>query len=174
MLRGHRISFALSFASTVFAVQALERASESQSLAGRLSIGVLVLQDLFAVAFLVLAGDGWPSPWAIVVVPAFLLLRPIGGWFLDRSGYGEILVLLNSCPHRGMKVCRHDHGSAPVFTCPYHGWTYDLHGRLIGVPRAGAYPGLQGGQKISERYQGVRHTFCQLDFLDRGLPFHKC
>lgn len=88
------VGFALSFASTVFAVQALERTNESQSLAGRLSIGVLVLQDLFAVAFLVATGDGWPSPWALLVIPGFLLIRPVAGWLLDRAGHGEILVLL--------------------------------------------------------------------------------
>ncbi|MEN8115301.1 MAG: cation:proton antiporter family protein, partial [Actinomycetota bacterium] len=88
------VGFALSFASTVFAVQALERADESQSLAGRLSIGVLVLQDLFAVAFLVATGDGWPSPWALLVIPGFLVLRPLAWWLLDRAGHGEILILL--------------------------------------------------------------------------------
>ncbi|MGI9586377.1 MAG: cation:proton antiporter [Acidimicrobiia bacterium] len=88
------VGFALSFASTVFAVQALERANESQSLAGRLSIGVLVLQDLFAVAFLVATADGWPSPWALLVIPGFVVLRPIVWWVLDRAGHGEILTLL--------------------------------------------------------------------------------
>ena len=88
------VGFALSFASTVFAVQALERANESQSLAGRLSIGVLVLQDLFAVGFLVATGDGWPSPWALLLIPGFVILRPIVGWLLDRAGHGEILILL--------------------------------------------------------------------------------
>lgn len=88
------VGFALSFASTVFAVQALERANESESLAGRLSIGVLVLQDLFAVAFLVATGDGWPSPWALALIPGFIVVRVVGGWILDRSGHGEILILL--------------------------------------------------------------------------------
>ena len=88
------IGFALSFASTVFAVQALERANESQSLAGRLSIGVLVLQDLFAVAFLVATGDGWPSPWALLLIPGFIVLRPVVWWLLDRADHGEILTLL--------------------------------------------------------------------------------
>ena len=88
------VGFALSFASTVFAVQALERANESQSLAGRLAVGVLVLQDLFAVAFLVATGDGWPSPWALLIIPGFIVLRPVAGWFLDRADHGEILVLM--------------------------------------------------------------------------------
>ncbi|MFV9673418.1 MAG: cation:proton antiporter, partial [Acidimicrobiia bacterium] len=88
------VGFALSFSSTVFAVQALERTNESDSLAGRTAIGVLILQDIFAVAFLVLAEGKWPSPWAIIIIPAFVLLRPVAGWFLDHSGHGEVLVLL--------------------------------------------------------------------------------
>ncbi|MGD2100965.1 MAG: cation:proton antiporter [Acidimicrobiia bacterium] len=88
------VGFALSFASTVFAVQALERANESQSLAGRLSIGVLVLQDLFAVAFLVATGDGWPSAWALLLLPGLLVARPLVSWLLDRADHGEILILL--------------------------------------------------------------------------------
>ena len=87
------VAFALSFSSTVFAVQALERTNESDSLAGRTAVGALILQDIFAVAFLVLAEGTWPSPWALLVIPAFVLLRPIAGWFLDHSGHGEVLVL---------------------------------------------------------------------------------
>ena len=43
---------------------------------------------------------------------------------LCRDRAGEIHVFLNSCRHRGMKVCRYDEGNTPVFTCPYHGWSY--------------------------------------------------
>ncbi|HVH77175.1 MAG TPA: Rieske 2Fe-2S domain-containing protein, partial [Stellaceae bacterium] len=53
---------------------------------------------------------------------------------LCRDRVGQIHVFLNSCRHRGMKVCRYDEGSTTVFTCPYHGWSYGLDGRLVGVP----------------------------------------
>ena len=33
-----------------------------------------------------------------------------------------------------MKVCRYDDGNTLVFTCPFHGWSYDTDGRLVGVP----------------------------------------
>jgi hypothetical protein len=33
-----------------------------------------------------------------------------------------------------MKVCRYDQGNTPVFTCPYHGWSFATDGRLVGVP----------------------------------------
>jgi len=52
---------------------------------------------------------------------------------LDRGG--QVRVLLNTCRHRGMPVCRYDQGNAAAFTCPYHGWTYATDGQLQGVPR---------------------------------------
>ena len=37
---------------------------------------------------------------------------------LCRDRAGKVHVFLNSCRHRGMKVCRYDDGNTPVFTCP--------------------------------------------------------
>jgi glutathione-regulated potassium-efflux system ancillary protein KefC len=88
------VGFAFSFSSTVFAIKALERTNEAASLAGRLAVGVLILQDVFAVVFLLFADGELPSIWAIPVVVAFFFLRPLLGWVLDRSGHGEILILL--------------------------------------------------------------------------------
>jgi phenylpropionate dioxygenase-like ring-hydroxylating dioxygenase large terminal subunit len=48
-----------------------------------------------------------------------------------RDNGGAIHAHLNSCRHRGTKVCRADSGSAQRFVCPYHGWTYELSGRLV-------------------------------------------
>lgn len=56
---------------------------------------------------------------------------------MARTMDGAISVLLNRSAHRGTLVCAVPHGSARVFSCPYHGWTYDLGGELLGVP----YPG---------------------------------
>lgn len=51
-----------------------------------------------------------------------------------RGRDGVIRAFLNSCRHRGMKVCREPAGNARAFTCIYHGWTYDDSGRLVSVP----------------------------------------
>jgi nitrite reductase/ring-hydroxylating ferredoxin subunit len=53
---------------------------------------------------------------------------------LARDQGQKIHVFLNTCRHRGMKVCRYDEGNTAVFTCPYHGWSYATDGRLVGVP----------------------------------------
>lgn len=53
---------------------------------------------------------------------------------LTRDPRGSIRVFLNSCTHRGMKVCREESGNAHAFECPYHGWTFDTAGQLAAVP----------------------------------------
>lgn len=52
-----------------------------------------------------------------------------------RGPTGRIRVFLNSCRHRGARICRVDSGNTRNFMCPYHGWTYDTEGRLRGVPQ---------------------------------------
>ncbi|MHB8575921.1 MAG: aromatic ring-hydroxylating oxygenase subunit alpha [Dehalococcoidia bacterium] len=53
---------------------------------------------------------------------------------LTRDGQDRIHVLLNTCMHRGMKVCRYDEGNTALFTCPYHGWSYGVDGSLVSTP----------------------------------------
>jgi phenylpropionate dioxygenase-like ring-hydroxylating dioxygenase large terminal subunit len=55
---------------------------------------------------------------------------------LCRDAAGRIRAYLNSCRHRGMKVCRYDEGNTVEFLCPYHGWSYGTDGALLGVPFA--------------------------------------
>lgn len=88
------VGFALSFSSTVFAVQALERNNETASLGGRLAVSVLILQDLLAVGFLAVAAGTWPSPWLIAVVAVLVVLRPVLRRLLDHTGHGEVFILL--------------------------------------------------------------------------------
>jgi phenylpropionate dioxygenase-like ring-hydroxylating dioxygenase large terminal subunit len=67
-----------------------------------------------------------------------------GDFMITRMGTEEVLLVrdrkdkqirafLNSCRHRGEKVCRYDQGNALVFTCPFHAWTYDSKGQLVGA-----------------------------------------
>ena len=58
-----------------------------------------------------------------------------------RDNKGEIRVHLNTCPHRGMPVCREDRGHARTFFCVYHGWNFARDGELVGIPNQRAtYP----------------------------------
>ena len=53
---------------------------------------------------------------------------------LCRDFRKQIHVFLNTCTHRGMKVCLYDEGNTTTFTCPFHAWSFGPDGKLIGVP----------------------------------------
>jgi salicylate 5-hydroxylase large subunit len=51
-----------------------------------------------------------------------------------RNRDGQLNVLENRCAHRGMQFCQERAGHVKTFVCPYHQWSYDHDGDLIGVP----------------------------------------
>jgi phenylpropionate dioxygenase-like ring-hydroxylating dioxygenase large terminal subunit len=51
-----------------------------------------------------------------------------------RQTDGSVIAMLNQCRHRGAALCRSDQGNLKAFTCTYHGWSYDMSGKLIAVP----------------------------------------
>lgn len=53
---------------------------------------------------------------------------------VNRARDGTIHALVNRCAHRGMIVQRQQHGNTRAHTCAYHQWTYNLTGKLTGVP----------------------------------------
>ncbi len=86
------IGFALSFSSTVFAIKILEERAELKSRHGQTAIGILIIQDIFAVVFMTLATDKTPTLWAFALL-ALPLLRPLLSQLLLRCGHGEVQVL---------------------------------------------------------------------------------
>ena len=47
-----------------------------------------------------------------------------------RGSDGNVKAFANVCRHRGSLVCLQTSGSVRKFECPYHGWMYDIDGRL--------------------------------------------
>ena len=86
------IGFALSFSSTVFAVKTLDELGAGGTRHGRVSIGILIMQDIAAVGFVAVSTGKLPSPWAL----ALLLLIPfrhVFHYLLTRTGHGELMIL---------------------------------------------------------------------------------
>ena len=54
-----------------------------------------------------------------------------------RDTDGELRAFHNTCRHRGAALCTALRGRLTTrsITCQYHGWSYDLQGRLQSVPR---------------------------------------
>lgn len=84
--------FALSFSSTVFAVKILEERGEMKTRHGQVVVGILIIQDLIAVVFLMAANQALPSIWAVALL-SLPLFRPVFNFAIERSGYGEVLIL---------------------------------------------------------------------------------
>lgn len=83
----------LSFSSTVFSAKVLEAKRDIGAFYGRTAIGILIVQDIIALAVLALYSGEAPSPWALVLLAVLPLLRPVLHWLLTVSGHDELIVL---------------------------------------------------------------------------------
>lgn len=52
---------------------------------------------------------------------------------LVRDQSGVLRAFVNMCSHRGAMLVDEGTGSARRFSCPYHNWTYDQVGDLVGM-----------------------------------------
>jgi phenylpropionate dioxygenase-like ring-hydroxylating dioxygenase large terminal subunit len=71
-----------------------------------------------------------------------------------RQGDGGIRAFVNACRHRGALVVAEGCGEARRFTCPYHAWSYDNSGALVGI--------------------SGRHKFGDVDTTTHGLTELPC
>ncbi len=87
----------------------------------------------------------WWGDWvcagrvAEIPEPGDYVVRDIAGEsvFVTRNADGELRGFYNVCSHRGTKFVDDLEGTGHVkkaFVCPYHAWTYDLNGLLVGSP----------------------------------------
>ncbi len=57
-----------------------------------------------------------------------------------RDRTGSVNAFYNTCSHRAVQIAREARGNcANTLKCIYHGWSYDLTGRCVGVPHFQAY-----------------------------------
>ena len=86
-----------------------------------------------------------PSVWLYACTVAHI--KKPGDWFLFEMADNSVIVLrgrdgavrafFNSCQHRGARICEAQRGSSPKLICPYHQWTYNLDGSLLGARNMG-------------------------------------
>ena len=65
------LAFGLSFSSTVYAVKVLEDKGDMGAFYGKIAIGILVMQDIFAVVFLAVSEGKYPSIYALSIILLF-------------------------------------------------------------------------------------------------------
>jgi choline monooxygenase len=77
-----------------------------------------------------------PRPGSYLAVD--LCATPV---LVARGSDGRVRAFVNACRHRGVRIMDGS-GDARRFTCPFHAWSYDTGGRLVGMPVADAFEGL--------------------------------
>jgi anthranilate 1,2-dioxygenase large subunit len=82
-----------------------------------------------------------------------------------RGAGGEVHVFQNRCAHRGAEFCRENRGHVSAFICPYHKWTYDHSGALVGVPFR---RGIQGKGGMPADFRLEDHATRRLSVTRRG------
>ena len=94
--------------------------------------------DVYALERRAVFGDAWlvAGRAADVAGPASFLTAEVAGEpiLIVRDEAGVLRAFSNVCRHRAAPVATEPCGKASRLRCPYHGWTYDLAGRLRGAP----------------------------------------
>lgn len=76
-----------------------------------------------------------------------------GGKMLVRNRAG-VELLSNVCRHRQALMLQ-GRGEAQNIVCPFHRWTYDLEGQLLGAPQFPQNPCLHLGKKPLQNWHGL-------------------
>jgi anthranilate 1,2-dioxygenase large subunit len=63
---------------------------------------------------------------------------------VNRARDGSVHAMVNRCAHRGAIVQRAIHGNVRKHVCCYHQWSYELTGKLTGIPFRRGVEGVGG------------------------------
>ncbi|MEE4662063.1 MAG: cation:proton antiporter family protein [Halieaceae bacterium] len=147
------IAFALSFSSTVFAIQVLQSRGEMASRHATLSIGVLLIQDVAAVLYIAAATGKLPQPSALLLL-LLIPARPLIIRLLKLAGHEELFTLC------GLALAI---GGADVFELV--GIKGDLGALILGAMLAGH----KKGKELAKNLLQFKDLFLVGFFVSIGL-----
>ena len=90
-----------------------------------------------------------------------------------RGRDGRLRAFFNVCRHRGTRLCSEAAGSFnDTIQCPYHAWTYDTEGCLIGAPHMQDVDGFDKANfPLHEAAVAEADGFIFVNTADRPQPF---
>ena len=85
---------------------------------------------------------------------------------ITRQMDGSVQAFLNMCTHRGGRVEIAERGNRRVFTCRYHGWSFEAKGGgLRAVPYRSSFDAIEADSHGLERFKAEqRHGLVFVDF----------
>jgi phenylpropionate dioxygenase-like ring-hydroxylating dioxygenase large terminal subunit len=108
-------------------------------------------------------------PSAQVAAPNDFVVRQVldTSLLVTRDGDGATHVFLNYCRHRGARPAE-GCGNTRRHTCPYHAWTYDAAGTLVGLPGQEAFDIDTAAYGLVELPNEERHGFVWASLTSGG------
>ncbi len=166
------LSLALSFSSTAITLHILTEKKDLQSLYGKITIGILLIQDFVAIGLLMILSGSTSTtlmPWLLVVIlikggvlttlAIWLSGRVLPKLLAQLGASGEILLIV------ALTWCL---GIAAVVASPLIGFSVQIGGFLAGLALSGAAEHLQIGARI----RPLRDFFLTLFFVYLGTSIH--
>ena len=147
------ISITLGFSSTVLAAKNLEIRNEMGAYYGRVAIGILIIQDLVAIAIIAYTGGGVPSPTAVVLL-GLPLLRPVLSSLIRLVDKDELVLLLAVA----LAI-----GGANLFEF------FNLSGELGALVAGMILATDEKGEELGKKLWGIKEAFLVGFFLEIGL-----
>lgn len=148
------VASVLAFSSTVLAAKVLEERREIRAFHGRVAIGILIVQDLIAVAVIGVE-DGRPLGWGAALALLVPLAQPLARRLLDLAGHDELLVLLGC----GLAIGLGGYGFEAI------GLPGELGALLVGMVMADHPKSVE----LSDSLWSVKEFFLVGFFLSIGL-----
>ncbi len=147
------ISIVLGFSSTVLTAKTLERRGELGAYYGRVAIGILIIQDIVAIAIVAFTGGGIPSQWSLLLL-GLPLLRPILEWFITVLQEDELILLF------GLLLAI---GGYALFDL------FNLSGELGALVMGMLLATDSRADEIGKKMWGIKEAFLVGFFLEIGL-----
>jgi Rieske 2Fe-2S family protein len=103
----------------------------------------------------------------------YMALRIVDEPLLVVRGENDLIhAFSNICAHRGVEIATGT-GNKRAFVCPFHGWTYNLEGTLVGAPLMGETKDFTPGSCRLPRVQVARWKgWIFVNFDPAAQPFH--
>ncbi|MGH7246229.1 MAG: cation:proton antiporter, partial [Candidatus Levyibacteriota bacterium] len=166
------ISIALTFSSTIIVVKLLADKKDLRSLYGKISVGFLLVQDFFAILFLIMLSGYKPVTDPVLILQQFLII------FLKAVIVVTIMVNLSrSVLPKLIHIIARSHeilflfsiawvfGVAAVVSSPLIGFSIEIGGFLAGIALANATENFQ----IIAKIRPLRDFFVTIFFVFLGM-----
>ncbi len=165
------LAIALSFSSTIAIVKLLSDKKDLNSLHGKLAIGILLIQDFFAVIAIIFLNNPLSGGGVMVLSQIFLLLLKIiviGGWVVVISEYifPRVLPKISKSSESLFLFSLGWLFAITAFVAsPFIGFSLEIGGFLAGLALANTHENYQ----IVARMRALRDFFITIFFVSLGF-----